>query len=158
MAGYWIVQPYRPGATVQPGQRSADFGEVIARVCPFRNMNPREQVTGLCALPGERRMSAVRSFSSASRQFSTAGVNPRALEASQIGEGATTTGTFGMVRLMLEEISSGSPLRRENPPTPTSPSSGPRHRPVLVAPLPSPRHERCAHALAARKHREYHRG
>lgn len=39
MAGYWLVQPYRPGARVRPHQRCADFGEVIARVRRFRTTN-----------------------------------------------------------------------------------------------------------------------
>ena len=31
-AGYWFVQPYRPGGAVEAEQRCADCGEVITRV------------------------------------------------------------------------------------------------------------------------------
>jgi hypothetical protein len=37
MAGYWFVQPYRPGGKVQPEQRCANYSEVVARVRKFRS-------------------------------------------------------------------------------------------------------------------------
>ena len=39
MAVYWFVQPFRPGRKVQPEQRCADFGDVVARVRKFRSAN-----------------------------------------------------------------------------------------------------------------------
>jgi hypothetical protein len=39
VALYWAVQPYRPGARVQPERRCADFGEVIAKIRKFQSTN-----------------------------------------------------------------------------------------------------------------------
>jgi hypothetical protein len=39
VALYWFIQPYRPGGRVQPERRCADFGEVIAKIRRFRNIN-----------------------------------------------------------------------------------------------------------------------
>ena len=39
VALYWTIQPYRPGARVQPERRCADFGEVIASLRKFRKTN-----------------------------------------------------------------------------------------------------------------------
>lgn len=39
MTLYWTVQPYRPGARVQPERRCADFSEVIAKVRKFQSTN-----------------------------------------------------------------------------------------------------------------------
>ena len=39
MALYWTVQPYRPGARVQPERRYAGFGDVIAKIRKFQSTN-----------------------------------------------------------------------------------------------------------------------
>ena len=39
VALYWTVQPYRPGARVQPERRCAGFGDVIAKIRKFRSTN-----------------------------------------------------------------------------------------------------------------------
>lgn len=46
VALYWTVQPYRPGARVQPERRCADFGEVVAKVRKFQSTNtdPQERL------------------------------------------------------------------------------------------------------------------
>ena len=43
MTLYWTVQPYRPGARVQPEQRFVDFGEVIAKIRKFQSTNTDPQ-------------------------------------------------------------------------------------------------------------------
>ena len=40
MAQYWVVQPYRPGARIQPERRCADFLEVLVSVRRFKTANP----------------------------------------------------------------------------------------------------------------------
>ena len=39
MALYWAVQPYRPGAKIQPELCYADFADVIACIREFRSTN-----------------------------------------------------------------------------------------------------------------------
>jgi hypothetical protein len=39
MAQYWVVQPYRLGARIQPERRCADFLEVLVSVRRFRTAN-----------------------------------------------------------------------------------------------------------------------
>ncbi len=36
MALHWAVQPYRPGARVQPERRCEDFGELLATIRKIR--------------------------------------------------------------------------------------------------------------------------
>jgi hypothetical protein len=36
VAWYWTVQPYRPGARVQPERRCADFRDAVATIRKFR--------------------------------------------------------------------------------------------------------------------------